>query len=482
MKINNNIMALQTQIALSKTERSLFKSSSRLSSGVMISSSADDSAGLALSNKMKSQIRSLEMASKNSLDGVSLLQTADGALNEVTNIVQRIRELSVQSANGTLTAKDRENIQFEVDALKSEITDISNRTEFNGIKLLSGEASKMSKSSNDKIAVTSYLSETVDPGILKYDIVSVGVPAKVSSTYPISSSVSGSLKINGEEIEINNTDTSQEILDKIRTCCGYSNIDVMVDGAKLTLANMQAGANQKIDISSDDATLLAALNLPSGTYVGKDAVIDNIVFNNEKGIPDTTFNNSKAVVIEGNHVDFTSSNGKKISVELQLKVKSNGDFELENGTAVSDDGDSGTLSMTSEILNYGGLILQVGQNKSMELHLQIPKVTSSSLGISYANCKTIAGSTDSIVKCDEALSKISAIRSRIGASENRLQFSNKSLDVTTENTQSSLSRIMDTDMAKEMTNYTKFNVLSQAATGILAQANQRPQQILQLLN
>lgn len=482
MRINNNIMALQTQLSLSKTSSNLSKSSLRLSSGVKINSSVDDSAALSLSNKMKSQIKSLEMASRNSLDGVSLIQTADGALNEVTNIIQRMRELSVQSANGTLTAEDREKIQYEVDGLKAEITSISNKTEFNNIKLLNGEASRMSTSSNEKIATTSYLSETVDPGILSYNIVSVGVPAKVSSTYPISTGVGGNLSINGETVEISPTDSPDEILNKIRTCCSYSNIEVMVDNANLTLVSTLAGSNQQISISSNNPALLASLNLPNGTSVGSDAVIDNIVFNNENGVPDTSFNNSKTVIIDGNHINFTSSNNRIISVDLQLTVNPDGVFQLKDGTIVSDTGVlGGPISMNSEILDYGGLILQVGQNKSMELKLQIPKVTCESLGLLYINDKTIAGSTDAIGKCDEALSKVSAIRGKLGAAENRLQFSNKSLDVTIESTQISLGRILDTDMAKEMTNYTKFNVISQAATSILAQANQRPQQILQLL-
>ncbi|MDR2939169.1 MAG: flagellin [Clostridiales bacterium] len=275
MRIANNISALQSSAKLKKVSSALLNSSARLSSGVSISSSKDGPASLSIANKIKNQLKGIEMANRNTLDGISMIQTAEGALSTMHSIVKRMRELAVQSANDTNSLEEREKIQLEIDSLKEELDSAAGKTEFNGIKLL------------------------------------------------------------------------------------------------------------KPVISGDGSNI--------------------------------------------------------------LKV-------------------------------------QAGQDSLMEMDIELERVDSTTLGLSGLDYTSRAGSSSALDVCDNAISMLSEIRGKFGAYENRLSMNSSNLGSFAENTQQTLSRIVDTDMAREMVSYSQNSIISQAATSILSQANQRAQQILQLLN
>lgn len=482
MRINNNILALQTVISLSKTSNKIQNSVARLNTGKRINSAKDDAAGLTISNKISSYIKSMDMANRNSLDGISLIQTAEAALGEINNILQRMRELAVQAATDTFTSSDREKIQFEVNSLREEITSISFKTEFNNIKLLKGESSRMVYGDNVDLASIVYISDTIKDGNLSLDIDSVGTHAKITTNYPIPSGVNGQLNINGEKIDILVSDSSNEILEKIREVCNYVGVNVLIDGNKIHLVTKEAGSKQKIDISTNNPALSVSLGITNGTRYGIDSKVSNVVFLDSLGNLDGDFNNSSVVHTDGNRVEITSSNGKKIFMDIKVNVNGDGSFALLNGELVTDAGIiPAAITIKNDILDYGPIVLQVGAGKFMEIEIQLPTVTSESLGVENLNFQTSNGAEHAIIQCDKAISVVSSIRAKLGAYQNRLEYTTRNLDSSVENAQASLSRILDTDMAKEMTYYTQNSVISQAAMSILAQANQRPQQILQLL-
>ncbi len=479
MRINNNTVALQTLNNLQRRGNYIQKSSEKLSSGVRINSAKDDAAGMAIANKMINQVRGSEMADRNSLDGISLLQTAEGALGEITNILQRLRELAVQSANDVLTAEDRGNIQFEVDSLVDEIDQLSRRTEFNNIKLLFGEASVFGYTNNPDLASIEQISDYAKSGILSFDLSKVGVPAKITSS-GISGGIGGNLYINGTEINISASDSASDIVQKIKNAVNSIGIHVLEDGSNLHLVTNQTGSGASIAITMDNPMLANSLGFLEGTIKGIDAEINNPEFYNSQNKFDADYTSNFNIVADGNKITF--KNGVDIiNINIKTKLLPNGDIVIADGTAVTDAGIiSGSINLSMEIFE-SPLTLQIGQNKDMEMNITIPKITADNIGLGDLIMTTSEDSRNSLVKLDSAISYISALRASLGADQNRLEFVSSTLALSSDTTSNALSRIRDTNMAKEMTNYTQSNVISQAAMSILAQANQRPQQILQLL-
>ena len=512
MRINHNISALKANNQLAKTNSMLDKSLERLSSGYRINSAADDSAGLAISEKMRTQIAGLDQASRNASDGISVIQTAEGALVEVEAMLQRMRELAVQSANGTYTAEDRDAIQAEIDQLSGEITRISKTTEFNTMTLLDGNIDRKSYSSNNNVKLVS-LSDTVSVGDFKLTVEqdarqAVVLGDKATFTIPaITSNEVGSININGESVKIEVGDTLDDVFKKLRDVGDSVGVSVFAvadatadpstttnldlagyasdtwDGTNyLAFVSSEYGSNQKVEIYCDDPELAKLLGLsPTKTVAtGVDA----------KASLDygSKFDNTATVAITGNKVTISDRNNFSMVVEIAAGTvgtefsdyKIDADDPADNEEATIED--AGTAkNITISVLDAGPMDLQIGANEGQTMSVRIPKVDPATLGIDKVNIGTADGAQAAITLLDTAINQVSAIRSKLGAYQNRLEHSISNLDTTSENMTESLSRISDADMAVEMANYTQKNVLAQAGTSMLAQANQRPQTILSLL-
>lgn len=472
MRINHNIAALKTAKILNRNNNAMVSSTERLSSGYKINKAADNPAGMAISRKMRTQIQALERASDNAADGISVVQTAEGAIGEIQSIIQRMRELSVQAANGTNTDDDRETIQQEITELKNEINNIAKTTEFNTKSLLDGSCDRKSFSTNESTSLV-YLSDGVD--IKDYTLTITGNPAKAeligASAVDTTAAVpEGTINVNGIDIHIKAGSTMDEVYETIRTSCEKANIEVsLVDNsgqsvavgtkdAMLQFASVECGSSKQITITSDSKDLLDHLGLTntSLTAKGEDAKVS---------LGDG-FSTTATTSVSGDIVTITDLNGFKMKIRVDENTVSAGQPSVE--TKIS-------------VLDAGPMTLQVGAAEGNTMELRIPAVTTETLGITNINLATQDGASEAISTLDDALTEVSKIRAKLGAYQNRLEHSITNLDDAGLNLTEALSRIEDTDMAAEMTKYTQHSVLVQASTSMLSQANELPQQVLSLL-
>jgi flagellin len=439
MKINHNISAQLANVSLKKSDSKLSASLERLSSGYKINKAADDSAGMAITNKMRAQIRALDQASRNSQDGQSIIETAEGAMGEVESILQRIRELAVQTANDTYTLDDRDAIQKEVDELMDEIDRISSTTEFNGKTLLDGSVARTFASSNVDIKAVA-VSLDVDKGEYEFNVTSLAESAAMDIDLP---TAPGSIYLNGMEISFGAGDS---VAEKLQNACDMMNIDMTQQGNSVTLSTRATGSSERI------------------VYKGQD------------GTEKTSYGTAAEVTL-GSGFDTTatwSSNGNLIT------VRDNDGFEMKIEASAAG-------SSTLRVFDAGYMTIQIGANENQTLNMNFPEVSCLTLGLKNSegvdsiNLCTQYGAENAIDAMDRAIKQISSARSTMGSYQNRLETTASSLTLSSQNITEAMSRIGDTDMADEMTKYTQQDVLSQAATSMLAQANNRPQQIMALL-
>lgn len=459
MKINHNIPALRSNRSLNKNDKALSASLQKLSSGYKINKAADDSAGLAISRKMKTQIDALYQSSRNSADGISVLQTAEGALDEVTAMVQRMRELAVEAANDTYTMDDRKGIQDEIDQLSQEIDRLSEQTEYNTKNLLGGGLQRVNSADSTSIEVLS-LSDEVLPSDYSFSIEEYGTKATASMGMAEDSLTEGaSIEINGESIIFEAGASAELINEKIRDLCECVSVDWDMEGG--TLSTCLAGSDQQIRISCTNA--LAELLGIDGDADGYKTTL-----NSEHGTDATLeigegFSESTTAVCKGNRVLITDTSGFSLEIELNPEAEdANEDVLLS-------------------VEDAGPMLVQVGANENQEVEIAIPKINSKTLGLDRVNIRSGLGATVALTYLDEALSKITDVRSKIGAYQNRLDSAIASLDTTGENVTHAMARVADTDMASEITEYTSKNVLVQAGESMLAQANSRPSNVLTML-
>lgn len=471
MKINTNITALRANFNLNSVQSKLTASTSKLSSGYRINKAADDAAGMAISQKMRAQIRGLQRASKNGSDGISFIQTTEGSLTEIESMLQRCRELSVQAANEVNTIDDKKAIQQEIDALMAEIDRLSEQTEYNTMSMLDGSCCRQSSSSNvgvklimasDDVALTTY-TFTVNSEATQAKAVTGAI--NFTASEEVAKEAAGKIQINGESIDINQGETYEDVYTKIRDYCEMMNIDVApVDAAgeecelssatNLAFTSVIYGASQEIKINTDNAELAQKLGIDGVTATqGTDADVSL----------DTTsgFSNTATVFVDGGRVEVTDRDGFSMI------------FDVSQAAAGSD------ASVT--MLDAGYVAIQIGANEGQTINLSIPAVNTKTLAIENCNVCTQKGAASAISAFDEAIQQVSSIRSKLGAYQNRLDSSIANLDTTSENLTEACSRIEDVDMSEEMTKYTQYSVLVQAGTSMLAQANNQPQTILQLL-
>ncbi|KZN99369.1 flagellin [Pseudobacillus badius] len=397
MRINHNIAALNTYRQLNSANGAQGKSMEKLSSGLRINRAGDDAAGLAISEKMRGQIRGLDMASKNSQDGISLIQTAEGALNETHDILQRMRELAVQAANGTNTTNDREEIQKEINQMTSEINRIGNTTEFNTQKLLNGDK-------NGAAAVTA---------------------------------VAGEYKVT----------------------VGTSNITI--DGKTFTYDAVGGGTTNFKDAAELAALIAADTDLKDKYTASNDAGALKLV---QKAGKET----ATEPTVAGGTLSTTKAGveGKAAGAGESLK------FQI---------GANENQSLTLDISDMRAVALGISTDTNTDAKLAVTNGTDSTASETALSVLTHADAAATVTKIQTAIDKVSAERSKLGANQNRLEHTINNLSTSSENLTAAESRIRDVDMAKEMMNQTKNSILSQAAQAMLAQANQQPQGVLQLL-
>ncbi len=382
MKINYNATAMMANNTLNRTDNKLTAAMERLSSGLKVNHAKDNPAGLAIASRMDSQVKGIKVGTNNTNDGISVVETADGALSEISAIIQRMSELCVQASNDPKTDGDREIIDKEIQQLKQEIERIARDTEYNGMPLLDGSFDLKGYTNNPDVKI-GYYSDEVPQGDYEIDLTGL-----VTIT-----------EIDGKDVGTVN----QSVLETNLT--GFPS------------AGLMAKVNEDLD---------------------------------------------------------------------ELTITADGDFEMH----IRADFKTVTGEVEIDITQIGAMKIQIGANEGQELGIRIPKISLEDMGIDeLTSIRTynddgsldVDGPQEGIESTKKALTYINSVRSRLGAYQNRLEHNASSNDITEENMTSAYSRIMDVDMAEEMTEYTTQQVLSQAGISMLAQANERPSQILQLL-
>lgn len=492
MKINANLSALVSNKQLLRNEKNMTASMERLSSGFKLNHAKDNPAGMAISNKMRSQIAGLNRASENASDGISAIRIADGALNETSSILQRMRELSVQAANDTNSLEDRQAIQKEIDALKEEVTRISRDTEYNEMPILDGSLSARVYADNvERINIT----DEVNAGIYKLTVEEAAKQASVTSDantaidsadYTTKIGEAGSISVNGYSVEISEDDTEAAVYEKLRHAVEVGGASLSVNDATnaLEINTDTYGKDSLLKVEFSNKELANALGFSnvvedekSGSFVygTKDAngEIDvpngtdaKIVLNTKED--ESAFGKGATVAQNDNKITITDKNGFQMTFLVDDKFDKTTD-------------PNGTGEIELEVTNIGTMTLHIGANMDQNMLVSIPDLSAENLYVDELDVTKMGGAGAAITRIDEAIAMVSEARSRLGAYENRLEYSTTSLDAFEENMTNALSRLADTDMAKEMTTYTQQNVLNQAAISVLSQANDMPQQVLQLL-
>ena len=492
MVVQHNLQAMNANRMLNITTGSQSKSAEKLSSGYRINRAADDAAGLSISEKMRKQIRGLDQASTNAEDGVSAVQTAEGALTEVHSMLQRMNELAVQASNGTNSQTDRDAIQSEIDQLTTEIDRVAETTKFNETYLLKGDADGATKKmyleahdaglkgtlTNNGDGTASFVMDSLKAG----DSVTIG-----GKSYTIGGTADDAkamLGTNGVDIETNHNDVTVNGT----TYKWYDKIDADTTGAgyKGTAAGWY---------SVDPKTL----DNKTGATAAEIADVD--AFAAKKGTISVGSKSLYVMDADANGVDKSDSSiiSLKKAYELAskelLKANQIGDTEGnanvgvdKTDTAVNLTNGTGTFKIklaqteVAEKLNFN---LHVGSDADMtnKINVNIETMNSSYLGIKGLNVSDDTGvsATYAVDAIADALQKVSDQRSSLGAVQNRLEHTIANLDNVVENTTSAESRIRDVDMAEEMVEYSKNNILAQAGQSMLAQANQATQGVLSLL-
>ncbi|MNW38017.1 A-type flagellin [compost metagenome] len=416
MIINHNIAALNTSRALNTASGAQSKSMEKLSSGLRINRAGDDAAGLAISEKMRGQIRGLDQASRNAQDGISLIQTSEGALNETHDILQRMRELSVQSANDTNTASDRSELQKEVDQLSQEVSRIGNNTEFNTQKLLDGSFKgtfQIGANQDQNLALT------------------------IGDTRGFTLGVAGAAKVDETKTGANTAKLADGT---------YS---VVKNGAAFDLLDKEG---TKVGTSADGLTFTDLAATPANVATFTNALADG----DKIKVADTTVTGTRSIA-------NTGLQAGSYTYDATAKALKDGNG---NVVAASTDGISFTdpKDSTKEWANFTAALTD--------------KQTVTVGGIDISTQKA---ANSAITTINSAIETVSGERSKLGAYQNRLEHTINNLGTSSENLTAAESRVRDVDMAAEMVKQTKSSILSQAAQAMLAQANQQPQAVLQLL-
>ena len=467
MVVQHNMQAANANRMLGITSGAQAKSTEKLSSGYKINRAADDAAGLTISEKMRKQIRGLDKASSNAQDGVSSVQTAEGALTEVHSMLQRMNELAVQSANGTNSSDDRQAIQDEVDQLTTEIDRVAETTKFNEIYLLKGDNSNTKNvyMKGHDAGLKGTLTDGAKSATFTMDALQAGDKYTIAGKeYTIGSATKEVTAL----IDKANTDATADTANKTVDVNGKTytitynaagNTIADADGTAITLDDLKKAVTGGSKVTYGNTSLTAM------TDADTDGVDDDDSSIITKDVAETKI---KAELLTANNIGTVD---QAATVEDANTANGKTSYTINKGYATVAD----TLSFN----------LHVGADADMtnKITVDIDTMNSANLGIKGINVKDASGTeaTYAIDAIADAVAKVSSQRSALGAVQNRLEHTIDNLDNISENTSSAESRIRDTDMAKEMVNYSKNNILAQAGQSMLAQANQSNQGVLSLL-
>lgn len=554
MRIQHNIMAMNAYRNYNTNNSALSKNLEKLSSGYKINRAGDDAAGLAISEKMRAQITGLETAQSNAKDGVSLVQTAEGALTEVHDMLNRMVELSNKSANGTFDNEtDRANLQKEVVQLKEEINRIADSANFNGIKLLDGSMDAKGQDGGDAMEVTLSSMQTAtakqDAANPSFKINLEGLTVKASST-----TISIDLSIDGKKITLKkaNAVKGQEYTAKDLKLTQAATLTIGglqyqfakdATGASLaaTLKSGQTSALGGADVNLNPAysvtvTPGAKTSVTGGTYNYATQVIQKGQAQKAASVAKVEFTLTADMLKDGStitigdksfKIDFSKSsaestdgvigvkdyltNGKvdnahikdvasnitelgKDSTNFVIGHSGDGKMVITSkeslGSATvaklgldTEEGLKSIVSVNNPVVQGKALTLQIGDTSDSfnQLNVSVQDMHTKSLGIDDIDIGSQTGAKEAVDKIKAAINTVSSVRGTLGATQNRLDHTMNNLSVMTENIQDAESTIRDTDVADEMMSYTKNNILIQSAQAMLAQANQVPQGVLQLL-
>ena len=517
MVVQHNMSAMNANRMLSGVASAQSKSTEKLSSGYRINRAADDAAGLSISEKMRSQIRGLNQASTNAQDGISLIQTAEGALNEQHSILQRMRELAVQASNGTETNDDREAVQNEIEQLQSELTRISDTTEFNTMKLLDGSQSGSKiQASVSKSAATGATTKNAEVQQVNTSAEAVDKLAKGSSvTYSVTvldknnntSTASVTITNNNKKLtdqdgnelvtakadEADAEETAAAIAKALSNTSLGDKFDIAADGTqKITLTTKDASdAANSVLISVNGAAGKLATANPTGSeaYTTINAAIGS--YDGTGNIEDKIFtvNGEKFAYVDDPAKlgdDYKDVNYVKVA---QAGTVGNDDADamaalISSKTGINAKANAAAVDLKPSATATGkGIELQIGANEGQTMNFTLDDMSADALGVAgnSVNLSTQESAQKATTAIDAAIKKVSASRGKMGAVQNRLEHTINNLDTASENMQTAESRIRDTDMAEEMVNYSKNNILAQAGQSMLAQANQSNQGVLTLL-
>ena len=489
MKINRNMSAVIANNQLLRTENKLKSTMLRLSSGYKINSAEDNPAGMAISNKMKAQIDALDKAQSNAADAKNTIEIADGALNEVSSILQRIRELSVQAANGTNADSDKQAAQDEIEKLTEEVDRISGATEYNTKVLLDGssdsrvytrevDAAGNAKLSNDSITRIN-LSDHVDAK--KYDITveSTAQKAAASINSNVKPLTEGSISINGVSVKVTPEMSQDEYLQALQNAANLAGTQMQEDAVtgEITFVSESYGSSYGVNIELTGSMSALAGNSYTVDADGNKTPQAGYKVD-AKGNAVADVSGKDAVVKAGNNLDDTRirTDGNRVY------IVGKGGFSMDFLLSDQIDTTAGSKDLQMDVTEIGSMTIQIGSNQYQEMAVRIPEVSSETLYLDTVDVTVAGGADRAISTLDDAIAYVSSVRSRMGSFENRLEYATNSLGETEENMTSAYSNLVDADMATEMTEYASQNILDQAGISVLSQANDLPQQVLSLLS
>ena len=528
MIINHNMNALNAHRNMNVNNTAAGKSMEKLSSGLRINRAGDDAAGLAISEKMRGQIRGLTQASRNASDGISMIQTAEGALNETQNILQRMRELSVQSSNDTNTSEDRASIQKEIEQLTEEIDRIGNNTEFNTQSLLKGDGSTKLEASGLKMepmkngtdiktteATITFTSESATKNDFTISLSGIDITVNVGNAAGNASKTD-----NGKVIE----EQLKAEIEKSSALKGQYTVSLDNASGKVTIAavkdgsfsggegsiSIKADTNDNVKIDGQGPAITEKVVIGKTEEATSASVTLNLHAFTNANVGDLE---GKGITIGKTQIEFYDArkgaySGNSVGVDIS-QVQAQGDLvgaiinqtngkiegatieevtnlgvNNEKGLKISstEKGANSTVNVEDGAKNEGfEATFQVGANSNQTISISIGDMRAEALGVKKVDLTTAKGSQEATATIQAAIEKVSTERAGLGAVQNRLEYTISNLDNTTENLTSAESTLRDVDMAKEMMTFSKNNILNQAAQAMLAQANQQPQNVLSLL-
>ena len=441
--VNTNVSASITQSALTKNERALQNAMEQLSTGSKINSASDDAAGLAMASKFTAQIKGLDMAVKNANDAVSMLSTAEGALDEVTNMLQRMRELAVQASNGTVTAEDRDYIDLEYQALNKEISRVANNTQWNGETILNGSAGSQGENSANKSMVTFQVSANFKSVVFEATDV---LPSGVSALYSDGTTASVAAEAARGQVDHTAVTDIASVQGALGAGWSITSVDGSTVGTDIATSNSVGNSEVHVYTHSEGDTVSITFNTTSGSTAAKAAVSGNQLLTAS----------SSAQAWQTAITSYDIANGT--TTELSTDISSASDKTLPIGSIEN------TAALNNDVIkvDFGNLVADMAT-------------------ITASNVQTQDDAQGALAKLDAGIKSINEQRSTFGSAVNRLEHAVDNMTNIKNNAEASRSRIVDTDYAETTSELAKAQIIQQAGTAMLAQANQLPQNVLSLL-